>query len=162
MGKVETVIVQDHRDEERPDCMREGGSMPGTLWRRYGWSIVLAVTLALLGCSGGDDEPTLTGTWTGTIQDSVTGVGTALFTFSQTGTSVSGTWQFTFPNAANNIAGTLSGTATDPSIALTLQSQACSITVGANFDEDDDNHFTGTYTARNCLPLHDGTLDVHR
>ena len=135
--------------------------MPGTPWRRYGRSIVLALTLALLGCSGGD-EPNLTGTWTGTIQDSVTGIGTALFTFSQTGTSVNGTWQFTFPNAANNNGGTLSGTATDPSIALTLQSQACSITVGANFDDDDDNHFTGTYTARNCSPLQDGTLDVHR
>src|SRR5690349_18541710 len=72
MGKDETSTVQDHQDEERPGCVREGGTMPRTSWRRYGWSIILALTLALLGCSGGDDEPNLTGTWTGTIQDSVT------------------------------------------------------------------------------------------
>ena len=57
------------------------------------------------------------------------------------------------------------GTAGNPDIALTLfaaQSQACSFTVVANFDEDDHGHFTGTYTARNCSPLQDGNLDVHR
>jgi hypothetical protein len=35
--------------------------MTRTLWRRYAGSIVLALTLALLGCSG-DEEPNLTGT----------------------------------------------------------------------------------------------------
>jgi hypothetical protein len=120
--------------------------------------------LALLGCSGGD-EPTLTGTWTGTVQDSLAGTGTALFTFSQTGTNVNGTWQFTFQNPANNSGGNLSGTAGDPEIALTLfaaPSQTCSFTVAANFDEDDNDHFTGTYTAFNCTILPSGSLDVHR
>ena len=164
MEQDETATVQDHRDEECAGFGKERGTMPGASWRRYGWSIVLTLTLALLGCSG-DDEPTLTGTWTGTIQDSVAGTGTALFTFSQTGTNVNGTWQFTFQNPANNNGGTLSGTAGNPAIALTLfaaQSQACSFTVVANFDEDDKGHFTGTYTARNCSPLQDGNLDVHR
>jgi hypothetical protein len=91
------------------------------------------------------------------------GTGTALFTFSQTGTNVNGTWQFTFQNPANNSGGTLSGTAGNPAIALTLfaaQSQACSFTVVANFDGND--HFTGTYTAFNCTILPSGSLDVHR
>ena len=87
--------------------------MPGAPWRRYGWSIVLVLTLALLGCSG-DDDPNLTGTWTGTLQDNFAGTGTALFTFSQIGTNVDGTWQFTFPNPVNNSGGILSGTAGDP------------------------------------------------
>jgi hypothetical protein len=162
MAKDETATVQDQRDEERAGCVKEGGTMPGTPWRRHGWSIVLALTLALLGCSG-DDEPDLTGTWTGTIQDSVAGTGTALFTFSQTGTNVNGTWQFTFQNPVNNSGGNLSGTAGDPAIALTLfaaQSQACSFTVVANFDDND--HFTGTYTAFNCALLPSGSLDVTR
>jgi hypothetical protein len=123
---------------------------------------MLALTLALLGCSGGD-EPNLTGTWTGTIQDSLAGTGTALFTFSQTGSNVSGTWQFTFQNLVNNAAGTLSGTAGDPAIALTLsaaQPQACSFTVVANFDDDD--HVTGTYTTFNCTLSQSGSLDVNR
>jgi|SwirhirootsSR3_FD_contig_51_1024155_length_6464_multi_4_in_0_out_0_1 hypothetical protein len=163
MEKGETAIVQDQRDEACTDCVKQEGRMPGTPWRRYGWSIVFALTVALLGCSGGDDAPNLTGTWTGTIQDSVAGTGTALFTFSQTGTNVSGTWQFTFQTPTNNNGGNLSGTAGDPAIALTLfaaQSQACSFTVVANFDDDD--HVTGTYTAFNCTLLPSGSLDVHR
>ena len=118
--------------------------------------------VALLGCSG-DDEPNLTGTWTGTIKDSVTGTGTALCTFSQTRTNVSGTWQFTFQNPVNNSGGSLSGNAGDPEIALTLfaaQSRACSYTVAANFD--DDYHFTGTYTAFDCALLPNGSLDITR
>ena len=164
MEKNETSTVQDPRDEACAGFVKEGRAMPGAPWRRYGWSMVLALTLALLGCSG-DDEPNLTGTWTGTIQDSLAGTGTALFTFSQTGTNVNGTWQFTFPNPTNNSGGSLSGTAGDSSIALTLvasQSQACSFTVVANFDDDDDNHFTGTYTAFNCARMQSGGLDVTR
>ena len=162
MEKDEASAVQDHRDEDWAGIEKGGGIMLGTPWRRYGWSIILALTLALLGCSG-DDEPDLTGTWTGTIQDSLSGTGTALFTFSQTGRNVSGTWQFAFPNPANNNDGTLSGTAGDPAIALTLfteQSRACSFTVVANF-EDDDN-FTGTYTAFDCARPQSGSLDIHR
>jgi len=143
-------------------CREGRGNDAETPWRRYGWSIVLVLTLALLGCSG-DDESDLTGTWTGTIQDSVAGTGTVLFTFSQTGTTVSGTWQFTFQNPVNNSGGNLSGTADDPQIALTLfaaQPQACSFTVAAEFDDDD--HFTGTYTGFNCTLLPSGSLDVHR
>ncbi len=164
MEKGETSRMQDQRDEEGVGFVKEGRTLPGTPWRRHGWSIVLALTLALLGCSG-DDDPNLTGTWTGTIQDSLAGTGTTLFTFSQTGTNVNGTWQFTFSNPTNNNGGTLSGTAGNPAIALTLfaaQSQACSFTVVANFDDDDNDHFTGTYTTFNCTLLQSGSLDVHR
>ena len=162
MAQDETSRIADQRDEERAGFVKAGRTMPGTPWRRYGWSILLVLTLALLGCSGGDD-PNLTGTWTGTIQDSVVGTGTALFTFSQTDTNVNGTWQFTFSNPASNSGGTLSGTAGDPEIALTLfasQSQACSFTVVASFDDDD--HVTGTYTAFNCTLLQSGSLDINR
>ena len=164
MEKDGLSTVQDHRNEKRAGFGKAGRAMPGASRRRYGWSIVLVLTLALLGCSG-DDDPNLTGTWTGTLQDSLAGTGTALFTFSQTGTNVDGTWQFTFPNPVNNSGGILSGTAGDPSIALTLsasQAQSCSFTVVANFDDDDDDHFTGTYTAFNCARTQNGSLDITR
>ena len=138
--------------------------MTGTPWRRYAGSIVLAITLALLGCSG-DDKPNLAGTWTGTIQDSVAGFGTLLLTISQTDTQLTGTWQSTFPNPTNNNGGTLSGTVGDPAIALVLatsRSQACSLTVAATLDEDNDNHFTGTYASFNCALAQSGSLDVRR
>ena len=101
MGKDELSTVQDHRSGTCAGFVKAGRAMPGAPRRRYGWSIVLVLTLALLGCSG-DDDPNLTGTWTGTLQDSFVGTGTALFTFSQTGTNVDRTWQFTFPNPLTN------------------------------------------------------------
>ena len=79
--------------------------MRGTSWRRYAGSIVLALTLALPGCSG-DEGPNLAGTWTGTIQDSVA--------------------------------------------------------VAATRDEDNNNHFTGTYASFNCALTESGSLDVRR
>ena len=47
--------------------------MQWTPWRRYGGGIVLVLALAIFGCSG-DEDRNLTGTWTGTIQDSVAGL----------------------------------------------------------------------------------------
>ena len=138
--------------------------MTGTPWRRYAGSIVLTLTLALLGCSG-DERPNLVGTWTGTIQDSVAGLGTLLLTISQTDTQLTGTWQSTFTAPTNNNGGTLSGTVGDPAIALVLATsrpQACSLTVAATRDEDNDNHFTGTYASFNCALAQSGSLDVRR
>ncbi len=139
--------------------------MTRILWRRYAGSIVLALTLALLGCSG-DEEPNLTGTWTGTIQDSFAGPGTLLLSISQSGTQLTGTWQSTFSDTTNNNGGSLSGTVGgDNAIALVLtasRSQACSFTVAATRDGDNDNHFTGTYASFNCALAESGSLDVRR
>src|SRR5947209_8350287 len=92
-----------------------------TAWWRYAGSLVIAVMLAILGCSGGE-EPTLTGTWTGTITDNLAGVGSVLFTMTQTGGQLTGTWQSTFADPTNNNGGTLSGTISGNAIALTLTS----------------------------------------
>jgi hypothetical protein len=161
MERDEAFAIQDHRDEECTGSVQAGGSMPGTAWRRYGGSLVLALILALLGCGGGERD--LTGTWAGTIQDSVAGVGTLLFTFTQTDTRLTGSWQTAFTDPRNNNAGTLSGTVGDPSIALVLstsQPPACSFTVAAN--RDDENHFKGTYASFNCASPQSGSLDVTR
>jgi hypothetical protein len=83
----------------------------------------------------------------------------------QTDAQLSGTWQSTFPDPGNNNGGALSGTVGDPSVALVLstsQTQACSYTVAATLDEDDDNHFTGTYASFNCANTQTGNLDVTR
>lgn len=161
MGKDEASAIQDHQDKESAGSVRAGGTMPGTPWRSYGGSIVLALLLALVGCGG--NERNLTGTWTGTIQDSIAGTGVFLFTFTQTDMTVTGTWQSTFVDPANNNGGPLSGTVGDPSIALILSTSrppACSFTVAAN--RDNENHFMGTYTAFNCSSAQGGSLDVNR
>ena len=157
--------THDHRDAERSSGAQEGGTTLRTPWRRYGESIVLGLVLALAmwGCSGGEED--LTGTWTGTLQDSVGGIGTILLTISQSDSQLTGTWQSTFPDPANNNGGTLSGTVGDPSIALVLTTSrppACSFTVAASRDEDDEDHFTATYASLNCARQQGGNLDVTR
>ncbi len=86
-------------------------------------------------------------------------------TISQTGTQLTGTWQSTFTDSTNNNGGSLSGTVGDTSIALLLaasRSQACSLTVAAIRDEDNDDHFSGTYASFNCALAQSGSLDVRR
>ena len=163
MQRHEAFATRDHRDEACVGSVQAGGTMPGTPWLRYGGSLVLVLILALMGCGGSESD--LTGTWAGTIQDSVAGVGTLLFTFTQTDTRLTGTWQTAFTDPRNNNAGTLSGTVGDPAIALVLstsQPPACSFTVAATRDGDDEDHFTGTYAAFNCASTQSGNLDVKR
>jgi hypothetical protein len=151
--------TQNRRDAACVGSVQLGRIMSGTLWRRYGGSIVLV--LALLGCGGGDRD--LTGTWTGAVQDNLAGTGTILFTFAQTASRLTGTWQITFADPANNNGGSLSGTVGDPSLALVLtpaRPQACSFTVAA--ERDDEDHFTGTYAAFGCTRSESGSLDVNR
>ena len=138
------------------------GTRWGTSWRRYARSIVLA--LALLRCTGGG-ESDLAGTWTGTMTDSVAGIGTLNLTITQTAAQLSGTWQSTFADPTNNSGGNLSGTVADSSTALVLaaaQSQACSFTVAVKRDNADESHFTGTYVAFGCTRAGSGNLDVRR
>jgi hypothetical protein len=152
--------THNHRDQEHVGVVPARRTRPSPRWRRYGGSLVLVLTLALLSCGGGDHD--LSGTWAGTVQDNLAGTGTVLFTFSQAGSTLSGNWQLTFPTGNNG--GTLSGTVSDDSISMLLsstQSQGCSFTVAAQRDGDD--HFTGTYTSTSsCAVLENGTLDVRR
>jgi hypothetical protein len=117
--------------------------------------------VSLLGCGGGESD--VTGTWAGTLQDSVAGVGTLLVTFTQTDARVMGNWQMAFTDSRNNNLGTISGTVGDPAIALVLstaQPPACPFTVAAN--RDDEDHITGTYASFNCTNAQNGTLDITR
>jgi len=162
MERDKAFVTPEHRAEEFSGCVQKRRTMPGTPWRRFGGSLVLALALAIVGCGGDDDEINLTGRWQGPVQDSVAGAGSIVFMFSQSDKQVAGTWTISFPgDTTNTSGGTLSGTVSDPAITLVLsasQSQGCSFTVAAK--SDDDNHFTGTYTGSNCP--RSGTLDVNR
>ena len=149
----------------------KGIGMQRTPRRWYAWGIMLV--LVILGCSNDPDPNNLTGTWTGTVQDSLAGRGTLLLTLSHVNTQLTGTWQITFPEAQINNGGTLSGTASNrltgrPSdLLITMvwspaQATACSFTVEAMLDNNDEDHFTGTYTPLNCTRPESGSLDVTR
>jgi hypothetical protein len=139
------------------------------LWRW--WALALAVVF--LGCSSGDTSNDLTGTWTGSIQDSRAGRGQLLLHLSHVNTQLTGTWQQTFPDAQNNTGGTLSGTAShrlsgNPrDVLITMlwspaQAGACTFTVEATLDNDDLDHFTGTYAPVDCPQPASGSFDVTR
>jgi hypothetical protein len=146
--------------------------MQRTSRRWYKWGITLALALVLLSCDD-DDLDLLTGTWTGPLQDSLAGRGTLQLNLSHVNTQLTGTWQSAFPDAQHNKSGTLSGTANDRlsgnprDVLITMvwspaQAGTCTFTVEAMRDNNDDDHFTGTYTSMNCAQPESGTLDVNR
>ena len=141
-------------------------------WRPWRWW-ALALALGSLGCANGDTSNNLTGTWSGTIQQSRAGRGMLLLSLSHVNTQLTGTWQQTFPDARHNTGGTLSGAASNqlsgnPSeVLITMiwsaaQAEACSFTVEATLDNNDLDHFTGTYAPFNCAQPEGGSLDVMR
>src|SRR5262245_33698009 len=131
------------------------------------WGITLALAFGIFNCSGDNNPKPLTGTWTGTLQDSLAGRGTVVLNISQANQQLSGTWQSTFPDPRNNNGGTLSGTGPAKDLLITMvwsatQPGACSFTVTAMLDNNDEDHFTGTYTPFNCTQPESGSLDVMR
>jgi hypothetical protein len=135
-------------------------------WRPWRWC-VLALAMGLLGCSSDNDPQPLTGTWTGTLQDSLAGRGALVLNISQVNRQLTGTWQSTFPDGRNNNGGTLSGTGPAQDLMITMvwssaQPGACSFTVTAMLDNNDEDHFTGTYVPLNCAQPESGSLDVTR
>jgi hypothetical protein len=140
-------------------------------WRPWWCAVALAVVL--LGCSNDDTPNDLTGTWTGTIQDSRAGHGMLLLSLSHVHTQLTGSWQQTFPDAQHSSGGTLSGTASpqlsgDPrDVLITMiwsptQAGACTFAVEATLDNNDLDHFTGTYVPTDCPQPTSGSLDVIR
>jgi hypothetical protein len=96
-----------------------------------------------------------------------------LLSLSQVNTQLTGSWQQTFPDAQHNAGGTLTGTASarvsgDPrDVLITMiwsptQTGACTFTVEAMLDNNDLDHFTGTYTPVDCLQPTSGSFDVTR
>ena len=96
-----------------------------------------------------------------------------LLSLSQVNTQLTGSWQQTFPDAQNNTGGTLTGTAStrvsgDPrDVLITMiwsptQAEACTFTVQATLDNNDLDHFTGTYAPVDCLHPTSGNFDVNR
>ena len=137
--------------------------MPCIPWRMHGVILFLVLACVMTSCSGDEEDTSLSGTYVGTIQDSVVGAGTVRITLSQTGSTLSGTWQMTFANPNFTNSGSLSGTVSGQSITLTLTPSnptTCPFNVTATMMGA--NRFVGTYAAFNCGDTVAGSLDVTR
>ena len=96
-----------------------------------------------------------------------------MLNLSHVNTQLMGTWQQTFPDGRNNTGGTLAGTASPrltgnaSDVLITMlwspaQIGACTFTVEAMLDNNDLDHFTGTYGPVDCPAPASGSFDVTR
>lgn len=133
---------------------------------RLGSLLFLAV-LFLAGCSasGGvsPDGFTYSGSWRGTIHDSLAGSGSLSASMSQTGRDIVGTWSATFPDGTGgqftnggSLAGKIEGTSTllqmYPSNPTTCPFNAVVTRNGARI--------SGDYAAFNCIEAVTGTVSL--
>lgn len=135
------------------------------------WCALAAAVLsgvALSGCglfsSDSSESPTspitIDGTYVGAITDSMAGAGTARMTVVASGSSLSGTWQATFPNAASNTSGTLTGSFSDTTLTATFAPSVSGACPWAVTMTRSNTRLSGTYAATNCNVATSGSLDL--
>lgn len=129
---------------------------------------VLSAVLAILAsaCESSSPSapvvPNVAGTWTGTVNDAVTGQGTVRLTITQSGSSLAGTWATTYAIVSKNNSGSLTGTATSTNVTATLiptSPTACPFTAVASRN---GNAMSGTYATFNCAMAVSGSINVSK
>jgi len=129
------------------------------------FACILVLTLISCGGDGGNSSPfgSVSGNYAGTIQDSVAGAGTVKGTLSESGSSLSGTFQATSANQQQFLSGTVSGTINGTSITLTFTpSVPTSCPANITLNQVSATQLTGTYAAFNCTQADSGTINVTR
>lgn len=123
--------------------------------------MALAAVLAACGTgTEGTASYNYSGTWTGTMQDSVAGPGTATVTMTQSGSDLAGTWQAVFAQGTNG--GSAVGVVNGNEVAMELypsQATACPYNVVATRSGDT---LSGNYAAFNCTESVTGTLTISK
>ena len=124
-------------------------------------SLVLAVVL-LAACASSPTGPTAfsySGTWSGTINDSLGGPGTTSMTMSQSGSDIVGTWQATFTGGGNN-GGTLAGVINGQEVLIEMYPSDPSTCPFAAVAQRSGSTLAGTYAAFNCTVAVTGSVNV--
>jgi hypothetical protein len=134
-----------------------------------GIGLVTMIWVVLAGCGGDDDDnndANVTGTFRGTIQDSIAGTGTITVTLAQDDSDLIGTYQTTFADPRNNSAGSVEGEVQGNAVTLTatpsvtpLVPTACPFNVTAIVN---GAQISGTYAAFNCTVAVSGSLTLTR
>jgi hypothetical protein len=116
------------------------------------------------GSSGGNSTPSFSysGTWTGTINDSLAGAGSITVTLVQAGSNIAGTWQALFPAVGGSNGGNVVGVIDNTQVIAQLNPSdpaTCPFDVVA---VRSGNTLSGTYAAFDCSIAVTGTLVVSR
>lgn len=135
---------------------------------RFSRLALLTGVLAVLASGCGSPGPSapaasdLSGTWSGTVSDAITGQGTARLTIAHAGSSLTGTWATTYSNAAYNNSGSLTGTATGTNVTATLiptSPTACPFTATTTRN---GASMSGSYTTFNCAMAVTGSINISK
>lgn len=124
-------------------------------------SILLAAAL-LAGCASSPPDTTpfsYTGTWSGSIDDSIGGRGSTTMHITQSGSDLAGTWQAMF-GGGHGIGGTLTGLIVGQEVEIELLPAAAGSCPHAGVGQRSGNTLSGTYEAYNCSVTVTGTFDV--
>ncbi len=130
--------------------------------------VTMVLSAGFIACSSRDScacvigpNTNVTGSYSGTIQDSGAGPGATGLNLTQNGATVTGSISGTFPNSANNFNANLNGTISGNTLSLTATSSnpsACSVNVTATAS---GNQISGSYaTASGCASPDNGTFSV--
>ena len=128
--------------------------------------VLLALTLMLAGvlaaCGGSGSGPTAfgySGTWSGTLNDSIGGAGTVTATMSQSGSELVGTWQATFAAGGSN-SGTLQGLIRTNDVLIELYPSDPTTCPFALVAQRSGSTLSGTYVAFACTVSVSGTMSI--
>ncbi|HEY6358288.1 MAG TPA: hypothetical protein VIX35_08580 [Vicinamibacterales bacterium] len=110
---------------------------------------VLLILTTVLAMSCGTTSPStpLTGTWAGTLTDSVYGAGTFTSTITEVGTNLTGSYTDTFPKIV--ISGSVEGTVNGSGVTLTITPSApliCPVTETGTLNSTNTS-VSGTYAS---------------
>jgi hypothetical protein len=137
--------------------------------RILGIGLFCSLALGIAGCGieeppprPDSGNPSLTGTWRGSIQNSDRSCprGDVLVTLSHTGASVTGTWRVTFSNSTCNDGGGVVGSLDGTTLTARLGGKICPIRLTALRSGSD--RLSGTYTYYNCLLSASGSVEITR
>lgn len=116
------------------------------------------------GASVTQAQSSLSGTWSGTTQDSLAGSGSLVFVIQQRGSGLTGTWNVTYADPGFDGSGSVSGTVSGADVQMTFAPASpspCDFFASATTNDMRD-HAQGSYSHGTCLPAETATFTASR
>lgn len=135
---------------------------------RARWFLAAGLWAAIFAACGGGgggpscgSPPSIAGPWAGVLNDSDAGGGNLAIDFDQSGCSVGGSWQTSFPDTSFDGSGTITGSADGTAVTISLLTQApgsCNYKVTGTLR--DSSEIAGSYSTFGTSCARSGTFDV--